>query len=142
MYFQPDTRNTNIAYYFTRYSESNTQGRQEFIPNFSFTWTVQYGSDIEWLYLHNLKTICCPLPSNLPTKIQPTITSFFSSKFFLQPAPSNNVVLIEWVLENEPHYLLDIDLSAGWCFLYFELLLPAVILEKNSIYNMINSYEE
>ena len=32
-------------------------------------WTVWYGSDIEWLYVCNLKIICCPLLSGLPAKI-------------------------------------------------------------------------
>ena len=29
-------------------------------------YSIQYDSDIEWPYLHNLKTICCPLLSELP----------------------------------------------------------------------------
>ena len=36
---------------------------QGFIPNFPFT-QFWYDSDIEWLYMRNLKTVCCPSPSD------------------------------------------------------------------------------
>ena len=53
---------------------------QEFIPNFSFSWfRLWYGSDIEWLYVHNLNTIF----------VQPVITSFSAGKFWQQLALSN-----------------------------------------------------
>ena len=58
--------------YFTCYSCTNTQGSQEFIPNLLFTCR-QF--DIVVL---NLKPIHCPLPSDLPTNIQPMITSFLA----------------------------------------------------------------
>ena len=45
--------------------------------------SIQYGSDIEWLYMRNLETIssiCGPLPSDLPAKIQPVIPSLSATR--------------------------------------------------------------
>ena len=47
-----------------RYSGTDTQGSQEFIPNFLF-WQLGFDQiSNECMYMHNLKTIHCPLLSD------------------------------------------------------------------------------
>jgi len=42
----------------------------------------------------NLKTACCPLPSDYPPIIQPATTSFSAGEFHQQPALSDNTVQV------------------------------------------------
>ena len=52
--------------------------------------------------MHNLGTLCFHLPSDLPAKIQPAITSFSASKFCAKPAfgnkPATFCRLIQFIL--------------------------------------------
>ena len=57
---------------FTHQGGTNPQGSQELIPKFSFTCRQFDVVPIsKWLYVRNLKTVCWPLPSDFPAKIQP-----------------------------------------------------------------------
>ena len=59
--------------YLTCYTGNDTQGSQEYkiIQDFSFTYRQFNMVQISklWLYVWNLKTISCPLLSDLPAKI-------------------------------------------------------------------------
>lgn len=55
-------------YFYSLRIGTDIQDSQGFIPNFSLR-RLQYGSDIEWLYMCYLKTICCPLQSDWPPKL-------------------------------------------------------------------------
>ena len=60
------------SYCLTHHGGTNPQGSQELIPKFSFTCRQLDMVQIsKRLYERNLKTVCCPLLSDLPTKIQP-----------------------------------------------------------------------
>ena len=50
---------------FTRYSGTNTQGCRNLFQTFHFDSSTP---DIEWLYMLNLKTTRCPLPTDHPLK--------------------------------------------------------------------------
>ena len=70
--------------YLTCYTGNDTQGSQEYkiIQDFSFTYRQFNMVQISklWLYVWNLKTISCPLLSDLPAKIWLVIT-FSASEF-------------------------------------------------------------
>ena len=57
-------------------SKQDTQGSQEFFPNFSCRQILN-----DCTCMHNLKSVCCRLPNDVPAKFQPAITSFSAGKF-------------------------------------------------------------
>ena len=71
-------------------------GSQFFIWNFSFS----HSSDIEWLYIYNLKTIHCPLASDCPPKSswQLPLSQLANFAGCRQLATTLcNVTLIDWI---------------------------------------------
>ena len=83
---------TFLSNYFTCYSSTDTQGSQKFIPNLLFTCRHFDMAEI----VNNCTCVteklfdCCHLPSELPVKIQPAITSFSTGEFRQQPVLSDN----------------------------------------------------